>query len=174
LDIYTKEKLKMSAESGATHPNTEPGRDNIVGNAGRGQAARLFRNRSVRRVFLALYRPIINPLVLLLVGSKRASMMAVIQHQGRKSGRAYSTPVSARATPDGFVVPLNFGDTADWFKNVKAAGGCTIEWNGARYPVVEPRIVDWSVAKSAFSPWEQKVMGLVGMANFVELRHAQR
>jgi deazaflavin-dependent oxidoreductase (nitroreductase family) len=99
-------------------------------------------------------------------------MMAVIQHQGRRSGRAYATPVSARVTPDGFMVPLTFGDTADWFQNVKAAGGCVIEWNGARYPVVDPRIVDWSVARSVFSPLEQKAMHLMGMANFVQLRHA--
>jgi hypothetical protein len=47
-----------------------------------------------------------------------------------------------------------------------------IVWNGTRYPVVEPRIVDWSVARSAFSPVEQKAMRLMGMENFVQLRHA--
>jgi deazaflavin-dependent oxidoreductase (nitroreductase family) len=162
----------LPAESGATSPNSEAGGDNLVGRVAHGQAARLVRNRSVRRALLSVIYPLFNPLVLLLAGSKRASMVAVIQHRGRKSGRAFATPVSARATPDGFVVPLTFGDTADWFQNVKAAGGCTIEWNGARYTVVEPRIADWSVAMSAFSPLEQKWMGLVGMANFVELRHA--
>ena len=159
------------AESGATPADSEQLHKSRVGKIGRGLAARLFRNRWFRPAFLSVIYPLFNPVVLVLAGSKRAST-AVIHHRGRKSGRAYATPVGARTTSDGFMVPLNFGDNADWFQNVKAAGGCTIEWNGARYPVVEPRIVDWAVAKSAFSPREQRVMRLVGMENFVELRLA--
>lgn len=80
----------------------------------------------------------LNPLMLSLAGSRRLSMFAVIYHRGRRSGRSYATPVSARPTADGFVISLTFGEQADWFRNVQAAGGCTIRWKGVNYPVIEP------------------------------------
>jgi hypothetical protein len=47
-----------------------------------------------------------------------------------------------------------------------------IEWNGAAYSVVDPQVVDWAVARSAFPPRERVMLRLIGMANFVWLRHA--
>jgi hypothetical protein len=68
----------------------------------------------------------LNPLMLSLAGGRRLSMFAVIYHRGRRSGRSYATPVSARPTADGFVISLTFGEQADWFRNVQAAGGCMV------------------------------------------------
>ena len=99
-------------------------------------------------------------------------MFAVIQHNGRRSGRSYSTPVGARSTPGGFVIPLTFGEQADWFRNVQAAGGCVIRWKGADYPTVEPEIIDWTIARSAFYPVERMLVPLIGIKQFVRLRHA--
>jgi deazaflavin-dependent oxidoreductase (nitroreductase family) len=128
----------------------------------------------VRRVFLAVAGPVFNPIMLALTRTTNGKMMPVIHHRGRKSGRDYATPVSARRTAEGFVVPMTFGDQADWFKNVAAAGGCVLEWNGIRYPVVNPRIVGWTDAGSAFKPVERAIMRVVmGMENFVLLRHAR-
>src|SRR6266849_5085198 len=115
---------------------------------------------------------IFNPLTLSLAGSRRLPMLTVIHHQGRRSGRSYTTPLGARPTADGFVIPLTFGQQADWFRNVQAAGGCMIRWKGADYPVIEPEVVDWATARSAFYPVERVLVPLIGIEHFVRLRHA--
>ena len=114
----------------------------------------------------------LNPLMLSLAGSRRLSMFAVVYHQGRRYGRSYATPVSARLTADGFVISLTFGEQADWFRNVQAAGGCVIRWKGADYPVIEPVVVDWATVRSAFSPVERVLVPVIGIEHFVWLHHA--
>jgi deazaflavin-dependent oxidoreductase (nitroreductase family) len=118
----------------------------------------------------------LNPLMLSLAGSRRLSMFAVIYHRGRRSGRSYATPVSVRPTVDGFVISLTFGEQADWFRNVQAAGGCTIRWKGVNYPVIEPVVVDWATARSAFSLVERVLVErvlvpVIGIEHFVRLQH---
>ncbi len=90
----------------------------------------------------------LNPLLLSLAGSPRLPMLAIIHHRGRRSGRSYTTPLGARPTADGFVIPLTFGEQADWFRDAQAAGGCMIWWKGVNYPVIEPVVVDWTNARS--------------------------
>jgi deazaflavin-dependent oxidoreductase (nitroreductase family) len=114
----------------------------------------------------------LNPLMLSLAGKRHVSMFAVIYHRGRRSGRSYATPVSARPTPDGFVISLTFGEQADWFRNVQAAGGCTIRWKGVNYPLVDPEAVDWATARPAFSPVERVLVRIIGIEHFARLRHA--
>ncbi len=131
--------------------------------------------KGVSRAALSLLRAgtrLFNPLTLKLAGSRRLPMLAVIQHRGRRSGRSYSTPAGARPTADGFVIPLTFGEQADWFRNVWAAGGCVIRWKGADYPVIGPKVVDWATARSACYPLERALMPLIGIEQFVQLRQA--
>src|SRR5258708_19047468 len=96
------------------------------------------REQTTRRLPLAgrLTR-LLNPFILTRAGS-RHSTFAVLHHRGRRSGRAYATPTSARPTTDGFVIPLTLGKGADWFQNVQAAGECIIQWKGTNYAVIEP------------------------------------
>ncbi len=131
--------------------------------------------RAISRAAHALLRAGVrhlNPLMLSLAGGRRLPMFAVIYHRGRRSGRSYSTPLGARPTADGFVIPLTFGERADWFRNVQAAGGCMIRWKGVNYPVIEPVVVDWATVRSAFYPVERVVVPLIGIEQFVRLRHA--
>jgi deazaflavin-dependent oxidoreductase (nitroreductase family) len=115
----------------------------------------------------------LNPVILRLAGSRYLPFFAVIHHRGRRSGRVYATPTNARRTADGFVVPLTFGEGADWFRNVVEAGGCVIQWNGVAYTVSEPEIVDRATARSAFSPIERLLLPLIGIKQFVRLRFAR-
>ena len=124
------------------------------------------------QTLLRLGTRLLNPLILSLAGRQRLPMFAVIHHRGRRSGRSYSTPIGARPTADGFVIPLTFGKQADWFRNVQAAGGCVIRWKGADYPLIEPEVVDWATARSAFYPLERVVMPIIGIEQFVRLRNA--
>ena len=131
--------------------------------------------RVISRVAYALLRigvRRLNPLILSFAGSRRLPMFAVIHHRGRRSGRAYTTPLGARPTADGFVIPLTFGEQADWFRNVQAAGECVIRWKGVNYPVIEPVVVDWATVRSAFYPVERVVVPLIGIEKCVRLRHA--
>ena len=124
------------------------------------------------RTLLRLGTRLLNPLILSLAGSRRLPMFAVIHHRGRRSGRLYSTPVGARLTRDGFVIPLTFGKQADWFRNVQAADGCVIRWKGTDYALIEPAVIDWATARSSFYPLERVMMPIMGIEQFVRLRNA--
>src|SRR5258708_29564789 len=104
--------------------------------------------RSSLRVGTRLF----NPLTLALAGSRRLPLFAVVPHRGRRSGRSYTTPVGARRTADGFVIPLTFGDRPDWFRNVRAAAACVLRWRVADYPVIDPEVVACETSRSTFSP----------------------
>jgi deazaflavin-dependent oxidoreductase (nitroreductase family) len=127
---------------------------------------------NVVRNLLRLGTRLLNPLILSLAGSRRLPMFAIIYHRGRRSGRSYSTPLGARPTADGFIIPLTFGKQADWFRNVQAAGGCVIRWKDADYPLIEPEVVDWATARLAFYPLERALMPIIRIEQFVRLRNA--
>lgn len=113
-----------------------------------------------------------NAFVLRFAGSQYLRLYGVIHHRGRRSGRTYTTPVVVRPTADGFVIPLAFGERADWFQNVRAAGGCEIHWNGTTYSVVDPVVIDWPAARPAFSPLQRIAAPLVGIERYVRVRRA--
>jgi deazaflavin-dependent oxidoreductase (nitroreductase family) len=126
----------------------------------------------VRRALIYSGTRLFNPLTRRFAGSRGFPPFALVRHRGRSSGRAYATPVGARLTADGFVIPLTFGESADWFRNVQAAGACVIRWRGVEYPMVEPQVVDWPSARSAFSLIERVAVPLLGITHFVQLKRA--
>jgi deazaflavin-dependent oxidoreductase (nitroreductase family) len=65
---------------------------------------------------------------------------AVVVHRGRKSGKTFRTPLWAFRRGDGYVIALTYGSTADWVRNVVAAGGCELETRRRRYQVSNPRV----------------------------------
>src|SRR2546425_6308835 len=101
------------------------------------------------RMFMALGRAL-NPFLLPLAGTGLVPIWGVVGHRGRRSRRAYLTPVAVFATSEGFVIPLPFGDRTDWCRNLVAAGGGTMKWKGVEYTVTEPEIVDAVAALGAF------------------------
>ncbi len=83
---------------------------------------------------------------------------AVIHHQGRKSGKAYQTPVVAMPTGDGFIFPLPYSEHADWCRNVLAAGGCRIEWRGRWYTLENPQLTQRSESIVFFPCWMHRLL----------------
>jgi deazaflavin-dependent oxidoreductase (nitroreductase family) len=65
---------------------------------------------------------------------------AVVVHCGRKSGKTFRTPLWAFRRRDGYVIALTYGSSADWVRNVLAAGGCELETRRRRYQVSNPRV----------------------------------
>jgi deazaflavin-dependent oxidoreductase (nitroreductase family) len=64
----------------------------------------------------------------------------VVQHAGRRSGRAYRTPVNAFRTATGYVIALTYGADSDWTRNVLSAGGCTLLTRGRAVALTDPRV----------------------------------
>jgi len=82
----------------------------------------------------------------------------------------YNTP--GRAANGGcFAIPLTFGEQADWFRNIQAAGGCMVRWKGVNYPLIEPEVVDFTTVRASFYPAERVLIPVIGIEHFVRLRH---
>src|SRR5690348_18249407 len=98
----------------------------------------------------------LNPLIVKLAGRRHFHMAAQIRHVGRRSGRTYTTPLSARRSGDIVVIALTFGNQSDWSRNVRAAGGASIRIEGEGYDVKSPQVMSLQEAKllvqAAFSP----------------------
>src|SRR4249919_961436 len=90
---------------------------------------------------------LLNPLIVKLAGRRHFHLAAQIQHVGRRSGRTYTTPVSARRTGDVVVIALTFGNQSDWSRNVRSAGGGSIRIEGQDYNVTKPQIMSRQEAK---------------------------
>src|SRR5258705_9519599 len=72
---------------------------------------------------------------------------AVIHHVGRKTGRAYRTPVVAFDSDAGIVIPMTYGRDVDWARNIVRARKCELERVGRRVALRNPRIVDFDGAR---------------------------
>ena len=119
---------------------------------------------------------LLNPLIRRAAGGKHVSMVAQIHHRGRRSGHIYVTPASARLTPDGFVVPLTFGDRSDWCRNILAAGQCTIRLKAVDYLAFEPVLLvgdeGRAIALHTFKRHERLMLRAIGVNKFLHLTTA--
>lgn len=120
-----------------------------------------FQRRVNRRVF--------NPRQMRTAGTPGA-YAGIVRHVGRRSGRAYETPVVPLPTDDGFVILLPYGDRPDWVRNVLAAGTATIVHEGEEYPVVEPELLDTADSGHEFSASEQREIRLFGNTRCLRVR----
>ncbi|MBV9597097.1 MAG: hypothetical protein JOZ87_09540 [Chloroflexi bacterium] len=79
-----------------------------------------------------------NKPVLRLAGTRWMPLYGVLEHRGRRSGTLFRTPVVVRPTPDGFVVPMPWGETTDWYPTCARraaaafAGRIATTWSGSR------------------------------------------
>lgn len=65
----------------------------------------------------------------------------IVEHEGRRSGRHYRTPVNLFPRDGGFVVALTYGPDADWARNVLHAGRADIRTRRHTRAVTNPRVV---------------------------------
>src|SRR3989442_1604793 len=97
--------------------------------------------RFMRNVNRVLTNPILGTVAWLV------PPLAVVHHVGRKTGRAYRTPVVAFRSDAGVVIPMTYGRDVDWARNVVRANGCELERMGRRVALRDPRIVGFDHAK---------------------------
>src|ERR1700730_3959898 len=82
--------------------------------------------RPLAGTIFGLFTPVLNRLVTRIAGRRYVPLYVLLRHQGRRSGRAYTTPVVAMRVPGGFAIPMAFGEGADWYRNIISAGHATI------------------------------------------------
>jgi deazaflavin-dependent oxidoreductase (nitroreductase family) len=130
-----------------------------------GVRARLPLAVDVLRRFSRLF----NPMQMRTAGS-RGAPTSVIRHVGRKSGRAYATPVDAVATEDGFLIALPYGTQSNWARNVLASGNATIVDDGNTYAVDRPEVIPLETVATRFSASTQRSLRLFGVVQCLRLR----
>jgi deazaflavin-dependent oxidoreductase (nitroreductase family) len=125
------------------------------------------------RLVMSPLSKILNPGVAKLAGRRFFPTVAAIHHAGRRSGKSYVTAVGARVNGDVAIVPLTFGNQADWVRNVRASGTCWIRVNGKDYQAVRPQILAWAdvkaLVRAGFNPLEHVVFRLLGIKQFMRL-----
>jgi deazaflavin-dependent oxidoreductase (nitroreductase family) len=110
-----------------------------------------------------------SPVTMPLAGKRWNPIFAVVEHRGRKTGRAYATPVAARRIPGVFVIALAFGAQVDWYRNLVAAGGATIRWRGRTYRVSAPERIDAETALGTFLPIQRVALRIGGVDGYVRV-----
>jgi hypothetical protein len=112
---------------------------------------------------------ILNPFMLRVM-EHRKTYYGVVAHVGRHSGKPYATPVVAKLTSEGVVVPLPYGAETDWCRNVLAAGGCTLMLNGAEYRLNSPQVVSSEIAEPLVPQANAWLWRHVGVKEYLLLR----
>jgi deazaflavin-dependent oxidoreductase (nitroreductase family) len=100
-------------------------------------------------------------------------IVGVIRHRGRKTGRVYATPLGMRRLGDSFVMPLTFGNSAAWYRNVAASGSCEVTYMGRDYALTDPEVIDYETAAAAFPRYELLQFRFVGIARYLRMRIVQ-
>jgi deazaflavin-dependent oxidoreductase (nitroreductase family) len=120
------------------------------------------------KTFLTTY----NEMTRKISGTERSSW-GLLTHVGRRSGRVYQTSLGTTAYGDGFLLPLGYGPRTDWFRNLMAAGTCTLTWKGRTYQLERPELISGTAAMQAWPTGERILLQLAGMHDFVWLHQSQ-
>jgi deazaflavin-dependent oxidoreductase (nitroreductase family) len=113
---------------------------------------------------------VVEPLAKPLAGRRVFHLWAILRHTGRTSGTVYATPIVALETPEGFMIPLPFGDATQWAKNLFAAGGGSLRFAGREHRIAEPRIIDRDEAAAHMPRFLRFVAGRLGLRQYVLVR----
>jgi deazaflavin-dependent oxidoreductase (nitroreductase family) len=121
-------------------------------------------------IFVARF---VNPLVLAMAGRRWMPIVGILHHRGRRTGRAYATPLGMRPLADGFVMPRTLSEHSAWYQNVQAAGSAVVTWAGADHQLDRPEVVDAATAEVAFPRYERFLFRLLGIDEFLFLQRVQ-
>lgn len=103
------------------------------------------------------------------ISGTRLSSHGLLIHRGRRSGRSYRTPLAVVDYRDGVLLPLTYGPTADWYRNVRAAQGGTLTWKGRTYQLERPEIVSGPEPLQAWPFGSRIILQISGIDDFVWL-----
>ena len=115
---------------------------------------------------------VVNPVALRIAELGVIPIWGVVVHTGRRSGRRFATPIALAKTPDGFVIPLPWGEGTDWCRNLVAAKGGVVRWSGRDIQVRDPEIIDRAAAAPAFPAPIRRLIPIIGIERFLRVRLA--
>ena len=81
---------------------------------------------------------VVNPLMRRI--GARVPGYAILTHTGRRTAHRYRTPLKIFRRDGDYVIALMYGTTADWLRNVQAAGGGELSHGGRTVTVTNPRV----------------------------------
>jgi deazaflavin-dependent oxidoreductase (nitroreductase family) len=96
--------------------------------------------------------------------------IALVRHFGRRSGTAYETPIMVERAGDGFLIALTYGPGVDWYRNVLAAGHCTLLWHGRKYALSKPEPLAVQTALQQLPQPQRLILRLLGTQHFVRMK----
>lgn len=118
------------------------------------------------RALARFNRMVTNPIGRTVAG--RVPGSGIVVHRGRRSGRAYRTPVAVFRRPGGYAIALTYGPGAEWVRNVLAAGGAVLERGDRRIRLTDPRVVV-DPGRRLVPPWVRVFLRLLGADAFLLL-----
>lgn len=116
---------------------------------------------------------VFNRIAVKLAGTRAMPVWALVHHVGRKSGVAYRTPVAVFPAAGVFYVGLPWGRDTDWVRNLRAAGGGTMEWKGVRYDVSDPTFVDKSEVLNVARLPQREILKRWSLTDFLRVRRVR-
>jgi deazaflavin-dependent oxidoreductase (nitroreductase family) len=117
--------------------------------------------RSLGRFNVRVTNRILGPLV------TRLPWFGWLEHVGRRTGRAYRTPIMVFRRGDVGIIALTYGPDTDWARNVEVAGGgALVQRGGRRSWLAEPRIVH-DPTRALVPAFVRPVLRLVGASDFL-------
>jgi deazaflavin-dependent oxidoreductase (nitroreductase family) len=118
-----------------------------------------------------LLKHTLNPLTRRLARG-RFGPFALVRHVGRKSGRPYETPLIVARAGDDIVIELTYGAQVDWYKNVQAAGGCTLLWHRREYLIDRLAPLPAAAGRAAYPAPARVILRLLNRQHFVRMHVA--
>lgn len=97
----------------------------------------------------------------------------LLRHVGRKSGKIFETPVVSWSTSGGIVVPVTWGTTCDWYRNIMAAEACEVQIRGRWYYCTRPMLIKRAEMLSYLSPLTRTMSRLSPIQQFLLLRKVE-
>lgn len=125
----------------------------------------------MRRWWLWLLKNTLNRGTVRLARGGRGPF-ALVRHVGRKTGRIYETPLLLAVHDGAFVAELTYGPDVAWYRNVVAAGRCTVLVHGVEYEIDRIEDCPAEVGMRAFGYPAALVLRLLRRKEFRLLRRA--
>jgi deazaflavin-dependent oxidoreductase (nitroreductase family) len=108
-----------------------------------------------------------------LAGRRLFPLWAVVEHRGRTTGVIRRTPVVALRASGGFVIPMPFGPSTQWTRNVLASGEATLTWRGRQWRVCDPHLIDLEAAAPALGAAFRPIARRAGIVTYLRVQEVE-
>lgn len=112
-----------------------------------------------------------NPITRLVAG--HLPWFCILRYRGRKSGKAYRTPMNVFRGDGAWIFALTYGSDVQWVKNVLAAGGCDIETRGRMVRLEGPELIN-DPSRRLVPGIVRFFLGFIGVTEFLRMHSAGR